>query len=228
MPDVLDPELAVLLTELVEKIGLLRRDMQQKGDLDKYEARIARIEQKFSALAERISRADPDLAKALRTAWQLPARSLAFRNADHQKELKGKTDDTPGTHFAGLRRIQTPRTEDRDRGSGSGIRDRDPGSGTGIRDRVGRSGSRFVVARDERPPQAVQDLSELRPTSDRFGLPVAVNFNRCASSTWVSTSARLPIAITTKCTYAFVPCWCPSATLDGIATAARRSCDVRP
>ena len=90
MADGLDPELAVLLTELVEKIGLLRRDMQQKGDLEKYEARIARIEQKFSALAERISRTDAGLAKALRTAWQLPARSLAFRNADHQKELKNQ------------------------------------------------------------------------------------------------------------------------------------------
>ena len=95
MPDVIDPELAVLLTELVEKVGLLRRDMQQKGDLEKYEARMARIEQKFSALAERISRTDPDLAKGLRTAWQLPARSLAFRNADHQKELKGRTDPPP-------------------------------------------------------------------------------------------------------------------------------------
>lgn len=92
MPDALDPELAVLLTELVEKVGLLRRDMQQKGDLDKYEARVSRIEQKFSSLAERISRTDPDLAKALRTAWQLPARSLAFRNADHQKELKARTE----------------------------------------------------------------------------------------------------------------------------------------
>jgi hypothetical protein len=96
MPDAMDPELAVLLTELVEKIGLLRRDMQQKGDLEKYEARVARIEQKFSALAERISRTDPDFAKALRTAWQLPARSLAFRNADHQKELKARTDPPPG------------------------------------------------------------------------------------------------------------------------------------
>lgn len=96
MPEALDPELAVLLTELVEKIGLLRRDMQQKGDLEKYEARVARIEQKFSALAERISRTDPDLAKALRTAWQLPARSLAFRNADHQKELKVRTEQPSG------------------------------------------------------------------------------------------------------------------------------------
>jgi exonuclease V gamma subunit len=84
------PELAVLLTELVEKVGLLRRDMQQKKDLEKYEARFARIEQKFSAMAERISRTNPELAKALRTAWQLPARSLAFRNADHQKETKPK------------------------------------------------------------------------------------------------------------------------------------------
>jgi hypothetical protein len=95
MPEAMNQELAVLLTELVEKIGLLRRDLHQKGDLEKYQARVARIEQKFSALAERISRTDPDLAKALRTAWQLPARSLAFRNADHQKELKTRADATP-------------------------------------------------------------------------------------------------------------------------------------
>jgi hypothetical protein len=81
-----DPEMAALLTELIEKVGLLRRDMQHRGDLEKYEARIARIEQKFSALATRISETNPDLAKTLRTAWQLPARSLAFRNADHQKD----------------------------------------------------------------------------------------------------------------------------------------------
>jgi hypothetical protein len=88
MAETLDQEFAVLLTELVEKVGLLRRDLQHKGDLEKYEARITRIDQKFSALAERISRTNPDLAKALRTAWQLPARSLAFRNAAHQKEAK--------------------------------------------------------------------------------------------------------------------------------------------
>lgn len=82
----MDPELATLLTELVEKVGLLRRDMQHRGDLKKYEARVARIDQKFSALAERISQSDPDLAKSLRTAWQLPARSLAFRNAEHRKK----------------------------------------------------------------------------------------------------------------------------------------------
>jgi hypothetical protein len=81
----MEQELAVLLTELIEKVGLLRRDMKQKGDAEKYEARLARIDQKFSALAEKISQSDPEFAKALRTAWQMPARSLAFRNADHQK-----------------------------------------------------------------------------------------------------------------------------------------------
>jgi len=89
----MDAEVATLLTELVEKMGLLRRDMQHKKELEKYEARFARIEQKFSALAERISRDDPDLAKALRTAWQLPARSLAFRNKDHQDKLKAEPDN---------------------------------------------------------------------------------------------------------------------------------------
>jgi len=82
----MDPELAMRLTELVEKVGLLRRDMQHRADLDKYEGRLARIDQKFSALAEFISRSDPDLATSLRTAWQLPARSLAFRNAEHRKK----------------------------------------------------------------------------------------------------------------------------------------------
>ena len=82
----MDPELATRLTDLIEKVGLLRRDMQHRGDLEKYEARVARIDQKFSALVERISQSDPDLAKSLRTAWQLPARSLAFRNAEHRKK----------------------------------------------------------------------------------------------------------------------------------------------
>jgi hypothetical protein len=82
----MDPELARLLTELVEKTGLLRRDLQHQGDLEKYEARVARIDQKLSALAEAIAKSDPPLAKALQTAWQLPARSLAFRNAEHKKK----------------------------------------------------------------------------------------------------------------------------------------------
>jgi len=84
----MDTDTARLLTEFIEKVGLLRRDMQQKKELEKYEARIQRIEQKLNALAERVSGDDPELAKALRTAWQLPARSLAFRNAEHQKGLK--------------------------------------------------------------------------------------------------------------------------------------------
>ena len=81
----MDKETAALLVELIEKVGLLRRDMQQKKELEKYEARFHRIEQKFNALVERLSQDNPEVAKALRTAWQLPARSLAFRNADHQK-----------------------------------------------------------------------------------------------------------------------------------------------
>ena len=82
----MDPEITKLLTEFVEKVGMLRRDMQHRKELEKYEARFTRIDQKFNALAERLSREDPDGAKALRTAWQLPARSLAFRNAQHQKK----------------------------------------------------------------------------------------------------------------------------------------------
>jgi hypothetical protein len=78
-------EIAAILTEFVEKVGLLRRDLQQKKELEKYEARMQRIEQKLSVLAERVSEDDPDLAKAIRTAWQMPGRSLAFRNAAHQK-----------------------------------------------------------------------------------------------------------------------------------------------
>jgi hypothetical protein len=82
----MDPELATRLTELVEKVGLLRRDIAHRGDLDKYDGRLARIDQKLSALAEYIARSDPDLATALRGVWQLPARSLAFRNAEHRKK----------------------------------------------------------------------------------------------------------------------------------------------
>jgi hypothetical protein len=81
----MEPELVPLLVELVEKIGLLRRDLRQKQDPEKYEGRLARIEQKVSALTEHVSLTDPALAKALRTAWEMPARSLAFRNAAHQK-----------------------------------------------------------------------------------------------------------------------------------------------
>ena len=90
----MDPAVATLVVELVEKMGLLRRDMLLKKEIEKYEARLARIEQKLSALAEHLSADDPDLAKRLRTAWQMPARSLAFRNAEHQKDLKGGSDSS--------------------------------------------------------------------------------------------------------------------------------------
>jgi hypothetical protein len=90
----LDTDTATLLIDFVEKVGLLRRDMQQKKDYERYEARFSRVEQKLNGLAERISRTDAELAKALRTAWQLPARSLAFRNARHQKETKADNEGT--------------------------------------------------------------------------------------------------------------------------------------
>jgi hypothetical protein len=81
----MDPELGPLLVEFVEKTGLLRRDMQKKGAAEEYAARFARMEQKLNALAERAEVSDPALAKAIRNAWARPAMSLAFRNADHQK-----------------------------------------------------------------------------------------------------------------------------------------------
>ena len=95
----MDPELKTLLVEFVEKVGLLKKDMKQKPEFERYEARFLRIEQKFSLLAESIANTDPDFAKLLRRAWQMPSTSLAFRNAEHQKQLKasGTTDQEPGT-----------------------------------------------------------------------------------------------------------------------------------
>ena len=75
-----------LLIELVEKVGLLRRDLQHKGDLETYTARVARIEKKLLSLVEALEASDPDVAKKLKEAWSLPARSLAFRNAQHRKD----------------------------------------------------------------------------------------------------------------------------------------------
>ena len=82
----MDPDVRALLAEYVEKVALLRRDMQHKGELGKYEARFSRIEQKLGALADQVASSDPGLATALRTAWARPAMSLAFRNAAHQKD----------------------------------------------------------------------------------------------------------------------------------------------
>ena len=66
----MDQDAAALLVELIEKMGLLRRDMQQKKELDRYAARFQRIEQKLNALADRLSQDDPELAKALRLIAQ--------------------------------------------------------------------------------------------------------------------------------------------------------------
>jgi hypothetical protein len=82
----MDGEVAARLVEFVEKTALLRRDMQNKGELEPYAARFARIEQKLNALADEIGRTNPDVAKALKNAWARPAMSLAFRNAAHQKD----------------------------------------------------------------------------------------------------------------------------------------------
>ncbi len=84
--EVIDPDVKDLLTEFVEKVALLRRDVQRRGELEKYNARFSRMEQKLLALADRVEPSDPDLAKALRSAWVRPAMSLAFRNAAHQKD----------------------------------------------------------------------------------------------------------------------------------------------
>ncbi len=81
-----DRRLGALLTEFVEKVALLRREIQHKGELEKYAARFARMEQKLTALAGHLEAFDPELAKAVRNAWARPAVSLAFRNAAHQKD----------------------------------------------------------------------------------------------------------------------------------------------
>ena len=69
-------------------VGLLRRDMKHNKEMDRYEGRFSRIDKKFSELAEFLSRDDPEFAKVLHTAFQQPSRTLAFKNAEHQKKLK--------------------------------------------------------------------------------------------------------------------------------------------
>ena len=89
----MDSNTGRVLTEFVMMVGLLRRDMKQKNDFDRYEGRFSRLEQKFASLAELISRDNPDLAKTLHTAFQQPARALAFKNAEHQKKMKAPGPD---------------------------------------------------------------------------------------------------------------------------------------
>jgi hypothetical protein len=77
-----------LVAELVEKVALLRREIEHNHDGERYAARIARIGQKVEALAGAVEPEDVAAARAIRTAWEKPARSLAFRNAAHQKESR--------------------------------------------------------------------------------------------------------------------------------------------
>ena len=77
-----------LVVDLVEKVALLRREIEHQKDDERYAARLARIGQKVEALAEAVTADDPAAAAAIRTAWEKPARSLAFRNAAHQKESR--------------------------------------------------------------------------------------------------------------------------------------------
>ena len=82
--------LPLLVADLVEKVALLRREIEQQKDEERYAARLARIGQKVEVLAEAVSADDPATAAAIRTAWEKPARSLAFRNAAHQKESRSE------------------------------------------------------------------------------------------------------------------------------------------
>jgi hypothetical protein len=100
----MDPETGKLLTDFVMMVGLLRRDMKapQNNTFERHEGRFVRIEHKFSELTAQLSQDDPELAKALHTAFQQPSRALAFKNAAHQKQLKetrdnGTKDQEPGT-----------------------------------------------------------------------------------------------------------------------------------
>jgi 5-methylcytosine-specific restriction endonuclease McrBC GTP-binding regulatory subunit McrB len=95
----MDSQTAKLLTDFVMMVGLLRRDMKapQNNTFERHEGRFVRIEQKFSELTELISQGDPELAKALHSAFQQPSRALAFKNAEHQKQLKGTKDKGPRT-----------------------------------------------------------------------------------------------------------------------------------
>jgi hypothetical protein len=86
------PQQATLLVELIEKVGLLKRELEHNQDRERYEARLARIEQKLFALADAMVDTNPDSAAAIRKAWATPARSLAFRNAAHQKAPRSSDD----------------------------------------------------------------------------------------------------------------------------------------
>lgn len=74
------------LVEFVEKSALLRESIKRRGDDEHYVARIDRMTQKLETLAAALDETEPHTATAIRTAWNRPVRSLAFRNAAHKKE----------------------------------------------------------------------------------------------------------------------------------------------
>lgn len=74
------------LVEFVEKTALLRETIKRRGDAEHYAARVERMSQKLEALAASVSESDPAAAEAIRSAWNRPVRSLAFRNAAHRSD----------------------------------------------------------------------------------------------------------------------------------------------
>ena len=74
------------LIAFVEKSALLRESIKRRGDDEHYAARVERMSQKLEALASELAASDPATAEAIRSAWNRPVRSLAFRNAAHQKD----------------------------------------------------------------------------------------------------------------------------------------------
>lgn len=74
------------LIEFVEKSALLRESIKRRGDNEHYAARVDRMSSKLEALAAELEGAEPATAQAIRSAWNRPVRTLAFRNAAHQKE----------------------------------------------------------------------------------------------------------------------------------------------
>ncbi len=74
------------LVEFVEKSALLRETIKRRGDEEHYAARIERMSQKLEALAASLAETDPAAAEKIRSAWNRPVRSLAFRNAAHRTD----------------------------------------------------------------------------------------------------------------------------------------------
>jgi hypothetical protein len=74
------------LIEFVEKTALLKESIKRRGDNEHYAARLDRMTQKLEALAASLDGSDAAAAQAIRNAWNRPVRSLAFRNAAHQKD----------------------------------------------------------------------------------------------------------------------------------------------